>query len=355
MIAYLSDYHAHWSILLGVSILLWCSQWVAPRFGKIPAALFCYAMLSAIWVWAWKDNRYLPLNPYDQMALRYFAADSLAKLVVVIVPLMLLAENISAFELLGKILVGTFIVLNSSWALYSFFKTGCVATNSCGGAGNPSIMLGLSVSALPVVIQDIRRQWYLLLLVALAALVSKSSIAIILLAIYGALSLPPLYGYALAVIAPIAGFYFIGGVEFFSSGDRFQIWQYMMPKWAAPANLAAGTGLGTYHVFSIHLQNFGKVAEGYYWNTLHNDWLQMLFEGGIAGMALMIGSYFSALWRMIRAKEMGFALSIVLFGIYMGVNPALHHALPVLFAAWLFIYALKRKPNNHPMKEFSYA
>lgn len=345
--------HYEWAGLLAVSMLLWCWHWVKPRYGMAAAAFLGYMALSSIWVWVYVENRYLPLNAYDQMALRYFACDSIARLMLLVVPLMLLCEQKDTFLFLGEVLVGTFVFINSLVVVYGFLKHGCVAVNSCGGAGNPSIMVGLTVCALPVVVKSLRIQWPFILLVGAAAVASKSSVALGLFGIYLGFAVsqynPLLFGYAIcASMIPLwIGLFTLRPEELFNSGDRFLLWQYMMPKWATWWNIPAGTGLGTYHVFSINLQAVKNVAQGFYWDTMHNDWLQMLFECGVGGALLMIVTFLAALKKMIVAKEFGIAMSIILFGIFMGVNPALHHALPTLFGAWLFIYALKRQPHTH--------
>jgi hypothetical protein len=345
--------HYHWAIMLAVSLGFFSWQWVAPRYGGLASLLFGYLSLSAIWVWVWVENRYVTVNPYDQMALRYFAADSLARLLALLFPLMMLAERRHNFLLFGELLAGIFVNINSLSILYTFVRTGCHETNQCGGLGNPSIMVGLMVCLLPIVIRSWKAQRVTLGLAVAAVLLSKSSVALGLLGLYLLYSFVrkfPRYKYAgllLPALPLLAGALLLGKQELFNSSDRFALWAYMMPKWATPWNLAMGTGWGTYHVFSINLQSIQGFAPGSYWNTLHNDWLQMIFEGGLVGAFLLALTYLFSVWRMVEAKEWGFVASLILFGIYMGVNPALHHAIPSLFGAWIFLYALKRRQNNY--------
>lgn len=342
--------HDQWALFLGAAICLWSYYWVKPNFGAFAAGLLGYLSLSSIFTWVFVENRYLTINPYDQMALRYFSTDSIARMLIILVPLFLFSERKSQFELAGNIFFKMFLYANSMWVLLSFLIHHCKHSNSCGGIGNPSIIIGASVCMLPAIVPAWRKEWYLVALVAISVLLSKSSVALGLLGVYLAyLLLQERLYWLVALLAPlplIAGHFMLGDRMLFSSGDRFMIWSYMMPKWATWQNLPFGTGFGTYHVFSINLQAVQKVASGSYWNTLHNDWLQMLFEGGVIGGMLMVGTYFSALYRTMAREKFSIAMSILLFGIYLGVNPGLHHAIPSLFGAWLFICALKRAPLN---------
>ncbi len=339
--------HYAWAIVLALSLCGWCAAWVKPHFGAPAAALLGYLSLNAIWVWVWVENRYYSLNPYDQTALRYFAADSLVRCLALLVPMMLLAEYPALLRNNGKLMAKIFVAVNSLLVLASFVSSRCREVNSCGGTGNPSIMVGLSVCLLPMIIRSWRRDWVFFILVAMAVLISKSSVALGLLALYGAYLFLNKRAYIFAIGAVplplIAGYFLLGGKELFNSSDRFMIWQYMMSRWATWWNMAGGTGWGTYHVFSINLQNATHLRDGSWWDTLHNDWLQMIFECGLAGGALMVATYLHAFWRTVKAKDFALAGSIFLYGIYMGANPALHHAFPALFGAWLFVSALKKE------------
>lgn len=342
--------HYEWTAALGAALLLWCWGWVKPRYGIAASSLLAYASLSAIWVWIYVENRYVHIAPYDQMGLRYFACDSLARLFLVLVPLMALAENIQSFRLWGEVAIGTYVIVNSLLIFGSFATSQCRVDNSCGGLGNPSIMVGASVCMLPLVIKSWERQWGILAVVAIAVVLSKSSIALGLLAIYAAYSLIAGKRYWMAAflfpLPFVAGYILLGKTQLFLDSGRFEIWRYMMLPWArVPENLPFGMGLGTYHVFAPSLQAVKNLNPGMYWNTLHNDWLQGIFEMGFAGALLMVTTFFTAVYRSVKVRDHALAASLVLYGLYLGVNPGLHHAIPAIFGAWLVLLALKR-PNS---------
>lgn len=353
MISFLSNWHVQTSFVLTLTSLLFCFRWAAPRFGGPASLLFAFCCLSAIYVWAWKDNRYLGLDVYNQMALRYFAADSIAKVFMIAVPLMVLSEDRERFSMLGTIVTSFFVTASSILVLWEG-RHGCQAL-SCGGLiGNPSISLGLMVCMLPILVRSWRGQWPLLLLVGISVFLSQSSIAVGLLAAYCCLwffprsiklaAVPVLLVSALFLIA-----HFTFGSELLNDSDRFKIWKHIMYHWAAPGNLLFGTGIGSYHVFSILLQNINPqspVSPGSWWNSLHNDWLECLFWGGGVGLLLFISTYLSALFKLYRERDWQPLVSAILFGIYMFLDPALRNPIPVLFGAWLFVYAL-RKPKEY--------
>ncbi len=344
--------HYQWAAALSAAVLLWCANWVKPRYGIAGSSLLAFACLSAIWVWVFVENRYFLVNPYDQTSLRYFACDSIAKLFLILVPLMALAENIQSFRLWGEVAVGTYVVLNSILVIGSFAVSRCELANTCGGTGNPSIMVGVSVCMLPLVIKSWRTQWGILALSSVAVVLSKSSVALGLLAVYAAYSLIAGKRYWLAALLTpvplVAGYILLGKTQLFLDSGRFELWRYMLLPWArVPENLPFGMGLGTYHVFSINMQAVKNLAPGVYWDTFHNDWLQGLFEMGIAGATLMVATFLVALTRAVKKVDYPLAASLLLFGLYLGVNPGLHHAIPAVFGAWLILLALKRSPGRY--------
>lgn len=160
---------------------------------------------------------------------------------------------------------------------------------------------------------------------------------------------PLLLGIVFALVVFGASYSLLGGAELFNSSDRFKVWSYMMAKWAHPQNILFGTGIGTYHVFSINLQHAGNLAPGSYWSRMHNEWLQFVFETGIVGSLAFVSTYVLAIHAAIKDRLYDLAFALFLFGIYMGANSALHHAPPAIFGAWLLICALRIEPL-HPFQ-----
>lgn len=355
MIGFLADYWHQWAAIALFSAFLFCFKWVRPNFG-LPASLLMAAVsYSAIYTWILVENRYLRVDAYNQTSLRFFAADSLAKMFLILTPLMVLSKRRWTFLLMGEVATTWFIILSSGVSLWQATK-GCTGINCGGLIGNASISMSCLACMLPMAVKSWRFQWPILAMAAGAILLSKSSIALGLLVVYVVLYLDrgkawktwAAHGSAAAVC--LLGFGKLAvGKELLNDSDRFMIWKFMFDRWRAPWNLIQGTGLGTYHVLSINLQhrpNIPAVSDGFWWETLHNEPLQMLFECGIVGLVLLCCTYYSALAKVFRERNFPIAMSIVLYGLYMCLNPALHNPIPVLFGAWLFVYAL-RKPEEY--------
>lgn len=370
---YITNYHLQVSFILACFFIGWCALWVYPRFGLFASSFLGYVGINTIWFWTIEHNRYEflcvmdtvakrcaldangngMLDIYSQTALKFMAADSLLKLLIILVPLMLAAENIKSLRGWGRSIVSIVVVMNAATILFRYVSGHCTLNNSCGGfIGNPSLSASVMVCALPLIAK--RGHWWIAVLVLAATLASQSSIALGLFAVYAALSLNPIKGLrriALsgAVILALGGigYWLLGNQLFFTSG-RITIWKFMMERWASPVYIPFGTGWGTYHVFSVNLQNYGNIDPGSHWNWLHNDWLQILFEGGAAALILAAGTYTVALLKCVTSpmflgkNRFDEALSIFLYGIFMFFNPALHYPVPMIFGAWLFTCALRR-------------
>jgi hypothetical protein len=349
----LRNYNEQWTVVALLASFAFCFGWVRPRFGSLVSLLFLASIGSAIMVWLPDNNRYAPIEPYLQTNLKLFACEAAAKIMIVLLPFMLFVERRARYRYYGEIAARWFVILNAAWICVSALQ-GCRALeNSCSGIiGNPSICVGLMVAMLPIFIGDWRDDWWVLGLTALAVFLSKSSIGVGLLAVYGlvAFSRKNLH----------LGLGFFGAVfgvgawllkkQLFHDSDRFRTWSFIMHRWPTPQNLAFGTGLGTYHVWSMDLQEYGFhqypnsfIGTQYWWNTLHNEFLQFFFECGLVSGLLFLAVYLLALKRSFFSDQ-GLFLSVLLFGCYMFLDPALHQPLPALFGAWLFTLAL-RQPN----------
>lgn len=344
---YITDYYYQWFFVLFCSVFGFSFFWIKPRYGWAAATFFFYAGLSSLYVWVFKENRYVTVEPYNQMALRYFAADSLAKIALVLFPLFMVFEKRVRVDLWANAF-SIFSFFNCLVIFGQFLLHGCKQSNSCGGfVGNPSISVGLMVCMLPIMVRSIREQWILFGSIVLAVFISKSSIPVGLLALYLFFTFFPATWRGFIISSILGAFtlfagYLVNGVEFLNNSDRFMIWKYMMTRWAAPINIPAGVGLGTYHVFSINLQADKGVAPGYYWNWLHNNWLTFVFEMGVIGGILSVMVYLVAVRNAYIVNRKDALIALILFGAYMFLNPALNAPFSAFFGAWLFLYVLRR-------------
>lgn len=344
------DYHFQWLVVTAIIVFYFSISKARAIVGWLPALTMFYFCLSALNIWISSTNRYISVEAYDQQAIRFFAADSIGKLLIVVWPILLLARHRN-FRVWGMVAATIFSIIDSAVVISQFlyFQPWCTIGNSCGGiVGNPSMNACFLVTMMPLVLKSTNPvpRAIAFFMSLFAVLVSGSSIAFGMLA-----SLAVIYtivsGWwwllAFAPVAMAAGWKLCGEV-FFNSGDRFLMWEFFMSKWAVPANLLTGTGYGTFGVFSNNLQRHFQVREGVWWVWMHNDWLQGVFEAGIVGISLMVSTYLLALYRLIYARKHHEATAFILYGIFMGANYPMHLAPTALFGAWLTILAL-RKPS----------
>lgn len=364
------EWQNQWFILAAFSISVLAWKVLIPKVGRLPTVLICYCLLSAAYTWLFRENRYIQVEQYDQQAIRYFSVDAATKLLLILWPMFILAKHERPFRWLGELGAVLVIYLNCGSLLWMAFKqyqnTGkvCAIENSCGGMlGNPSMSMSFMVALLPIALVQSTKssRWILISLVAVSVLLSKSSIALGMLALLAVVyaAYRNIYLIFLAPSAMALG-YGILGKDLLSDGLRFKMWGFFMERWASnPANWLWGMGYGSFGVFSRHIQRgvkqlpdgseiklWAPVHEDHWWTWMHNDWLQIIFELGIIGILLAVPVYFLALKRLHRMKYNHALLSLAMFGILMVFNYPLHVHLSSLFGAWLMMVALVKFPEN---------
>lgn len=381
---YVTDYNYQIPIIATLFFAAWCVYWVVPKFGFFPGALFCYMGLNSIWIWLFKHNRYeflcvsdvrkpgcllnengLPmLDAYTQQALHFHAADSFLKAMIFLVPLMIFATtNAEKYKWYGVMIAWFAVAINSGLIIVRYILGYCAGENTCGGfIGNPSLSASVMVCALPFFLGT--RKIFIFPIVAVAVVLSESSIALGLLCVFifsflfrSQSRLTRSLSLAALVCVPIIGYIMLGDRLLFTSG-RLGIWKLMLGSWLNNSgNYTFGTGWGTYRVFSINLEDHAEFAIGSvhrWWSWLHNDWIEnFLFETGVVGFVLAAITYTVAVLksalkeRHMEPAQPDVTLSLVLYGIFMALNPALHYPVPMVFGAWLFVLALRRNPLQY--------
>lgn len=361
-----------WFILAVLSSAFTGWVFVLPRLGASAALLFSYCIINGAWFWIWRENRYLALcvsdmsgrcvvnngmvmpDIYTQQAIKLYAADGIAKLLLVLPPLFYVMKYGAEFKRIGSLLASTFCLLNVGmvWSVFLFSGHWCQPVNSCTGAiSNPSMNSSMIVVALPFLI-DSTKGWVRYLLLALAVgsvLLSRGSIGVGLLAAMACLYAIRFGWWKILALAPIsllAGWLAFGGA-FLSTGDRWVTWVFMMKAWANnPVNYLFGTGYGTFGIFSANLQRASGLHGINWWVWMHNDWLEIVFTLGVVGGILAIATYLASLKGLLSSKEYTAAISLCLFGLTMGMNFPLHAPISAAFGAWLVVYGLLRGPNK---------
>lgn len=83
------------------------------------------------------------------------------------------------------------------------------------------------------------------------------------------------------------------GHELLEPTGRLNSWRRYMAWWDTCANHVFGTGTGTFMWISPYTKIFGDNA----FLHMHNDWLQVLFEGGTIGLSLLLAFAGHLLWK----------------------------------------------------------
>jgi hypothetical protein len=349
-----SPYQTKWFLLALLSTYWIAQKYIRPKLGVIAAIFFSYVIVNGAWFWLWEKNRYYSVQPYDQLALRYYTADAIAKLFLILIPIAIVLQNRQKALQIGGNLAALFCAVNVAMVHMQFFLSGhwCAPTNTCGGAlGNPSMNSTLIVVTMPFVIDYLwgRSRWIFIALAVGAVFLSKGSVGVGMLAALACLYAVRFRMWKLLALAPIS---LLAGLAVFkthmlNTGTRWQIWEFMIGNWwNNPLHYWFGTGLGNFGVFSVNLQMKFKFMDGQWWTWLHNDWLQFLFELGFIGLGLAVMVYLIALSRYIRRGEGREAIALVLFGLAMAMNYPLHTSLGCLLGAWLVLVGLLRTDEN---------
>lgn len=364
-----------WFFLAALSAAFTGWVYVRPKLGKPAALMFAYCVINGAWFWIFRENRYANLcvmddtgncvifeetgkamlDAYTQMEIRFYASDGIAKLLLVIPPILFAIGNRERLQRVGGNLSALFCAVNIGMVFLEFFTSGhwCRVVNSCGGSlSNPSMNSSLIVVTLPFLIDRTAGyiRWAAIALSVAAVFLSKGSIGIGMLAVLGGLYAVREGYWKLLLAAPIPIILgaVIWGQTLFDSSGRVHMWKFFIGNMLNnPINYAFGTGYGTFGSFSSYLQRIHKVGGNDWWMWLHNDWLEIFFTLGVVGLVLAVCVYLSALMRFYVRSEHPEAISLVLLGLMMGMNYPAHHPISALFAAWLVITGL-----IHPVFEW---
>jgi len=130
--------------------------------------------------------------------------------------------------------------------------------------------------------------WLAVLFILASLLVPNAATAWLMLSSYGLLMAYRIKKLRwFIVIGVITAFYFAMRSHGFHSSGRIDAWIRFFVWWEHDANIFFGTGPGTF----IWLGPYIDGMRGNVFLQMHNDWLQILFEGGILGFSLSAGSY----------------------------------------------------------------
>lgn len=109
------------------------------------------------------------------------------------------------------------------------------------------------------------------------------------------------------------------GHEIINDNGRIKAWKVFMSVWAEYLPMIWGTGPGTFTSLAIETQQLQRFSfngtRGDYWIFLHNEWLQMLYEGGEVGLGLALAWYLRTLYIFWKKEAYAALGSLFSFGV----------------------------------------
>jgi len=136
--------------------------------------------------------------------------------------------------------------------------------------------------------------------------------------------------------------FFLPFVHGFNSTGRIPAWIRFFNWWQDNASYLFGTGTGSFLWIGPYIDEF----KGNVFLQMHNDWLQVLFEGGFVGLGLAAASWFYLLYHSWSRPRLFLAT------VGLGVFALTYHPLR-FFPSALFIAFLIREviSNGHTSEQ----
>lgn len=95
----------------------------------------------------------------------------------------------------------------------------------------------------------------------------------------------------------VVGLRSITSPSFFSIPDRLEFYKYSIDFFLEYINLLSGAGIGSFQIFGVAIQRTNGLSLDQLWMSMHSDWLQLIFELGFLGSALVLYVYLDSLYR----------------------------------------------------------
>lgn len=146
----------------------------------------------------------------------------------------------------------------------------------------------------------------------------------------------------------------------FGHFDRYDLWQMAMKDWWDNASIWFGYGHGTYKYMGPQAQlasgfmGNGPTKEIYLW--LHSDILQLLFEGGVVGMAWALALYLQLIYKFYTRELEVYLAATIALGVVMLTQYPLELPSFALFGCFLLMkaYGSPALPIYNPPKQGSW-
>lgn len=346
------------SLVLIIASRLWLG------FGKIPAVLFVYILLSAFLVSVAKFSVYAGSRIHP-----YVATNSLY---VVMCILLFAASGSYLSENLDKLKKGIkwFTLLNASYTIFCWAINwlavylgheghGDIATALLWLGARNEVNHGLidysGMNGVLLALGTPFQVGWILVPTYIAIYLSKSVIpygiaAVVMCAGWMHLKRPK--DAITAVIIYLSAAYFLSGKPLLQTSMRWDAYKLFMGWWWTHANRWLGTGPSTFPNFSPGIQyvNHFQITNdgGFIWGWMHSDWLQCLFEYGIIGFVLIAAMFLDVAYRLWKKDDAR------VFALWLGLGASAVFDYPLRYFLTAFLmavpilaaYTSKRETHN---------
>lgn len=330
-----------WSALSVATLFL--SGLIWRRVHPSVALVFAVTVWNGVWAFAWPDNQFNGLP--DTAVYLFERSAAFSSFAFLCFALILTLASRKHLRLLCKsfsllCLVNSVVVIAQYVAGYSQLS-GLFGATSMSGC-----LIAFTYPFLAFVSEAHPREWerryknmlYLLYILSaitlpvVAIFLTKSSMAIGTLAVVWLVFLWREYnklGTGLLLFGAILLIAYLLDPTFFDQlhkpvfqWGRLRIWILSIHWWLAQdmQTFFVGTGLGSTEVLLPHIQ-YGEGHRGqhewFLW--MHNDWLQLLFEQGIIGLAVYLNAFFFALkasWKNVYLSSALIGVAVCALGNY---------------------------------------
>lgn len=355
-----------WSLLMGLAVLIMGYK-IYKKYHWSLGICFAYFGCLAIYTFQWPYNNYFGYHNTIKIVINNSAALAFISLICVyfIIEKLKLEDLVKMkpffiiITLLNSAIVLTQYLKGNNWYLRGGLFDN-VSINGCIiGACYPLLLESnfidrmllkkIKFTELKILLRGI-----ILLLPILAIMCAMSSVAVGVLAVgVAAYSYAWIKNIVLKILVPISLFigimlfgYASNPKEMFKDSKRFELFRIQYNNWNELGQHAFGYGTGSYLYFGVKTQVENKFMiskrngryEGSYNLWLHSDWIQLLLEGGIIGILLILNIAFFLVFKSWNNPAI-FACLLAYMSSMLFHYP-IHYPIHALFGSWLIAYIM---------------
>lgn len=147
----------------------------------------------------------------------------------------------------------------------------------------------------------------------------------------------------ITVVSGLFAAWQLRGMEFFNPGARLEMWTKYMYFFDHSQKYWTGLGFGSWDSFSRYIPISTQKADHAYF-LFHNDWLQLLVEGGAIGLILGFSAFCYLLW--LNRNDVAMCASLIGFGVMMCFYSPLRFAIGQIFLVFMVSRSLESNKQD---------